>query len=353
MVRHFTKFLVNFVCFNSPANMICSKMILIMALVYTGPVTVSGGKFEWSSTQVSKRSTSFQKEELIVSTILNAPFLILKEGAESSVGEDIYEGYSVDLLKKLSKVANFNYTIKLVSDGKYGMYDEKEHQWSGMVGELLSRQADLIIADLVITSERVKVIDFTTPFMNTGITLLYKKEPYNFTKGLFTFIVSPFGVDIWLCVLAAYFTVSLVLYIIARFNASEKENAEESSSRTEDVVQSENGREAFTAINSFWFILASGLAQRVDFLLRAISTRLIAAFWWFFVIILISSYIAKLVVFLNFPSQTTGREKIETVQDLAEQTSIKYGTIQGDAVLEMTEQIDALQKMKAKIDKDK
>ena len=113
-------------------------------------------------------------------------------------------------------MANFNYTIKLVSDGKYGMYDEKEHQWSGMVGELLSKKADLIIADLVITSERVKVIDFTTPFINTGITLLYKKEPYNFTKGLFTFIVSPFGVDIWLCVLAAYFTVSLVLFIIAR-----------------------------------------------------------------------------------------------------------------------------------------
>ena len=141
---------------------------------------------------------------------------MIKEGIELSVGEDHYEGYSVDLLKHLSKMVKFNYTIKLVPDGKYGQYNEKKHQWSGMVGELLSEKADLVVADLAITSERAKVIDFTTPFMNTGIALLYKREPNNFTRGLFTFFVSPFEIEIWICVIAAYFTVSLVFFIIAR-----------------------------------------------------------------------------------------------------------------------------------------
>jgi len=276
--------------------------------------------------QISKRDTSFHDRELIVSTILNDPFCMLKA---IPAGEDRYEGYSVDLLKELSKKAKFNYTIQLVSDGKYGMYDEKSHQWSGMVGELVRQKADLVIADLVITSERAQVIDFTTPFMNTGITILYKRQLYDKTRGLFSLFTLPFGLDLWLCILAAYITVPLVLFIIARFNAVEKENAEECSNRSEDPAQSSNGREAFTAINSFWFIFASGLAQRVNFLPRAFSTRLVAAFWWFFVIILISSYIANLVAFLNFDAPPTEEEKIQNVEDLVYQSSVKYGTVQG------------------------
>jgi len=274
--------------------------------------------------QINKRDTSFQKKELIVSTILNPPFLY-------DVGEEGYEGYSVDLLKELSKSAKFNYTIKLVSDGKYGQYNAKSHQWSGMVGELVSQKADLVIADMVITSERAEVIDFTTPFMNTGITILYKKQIDNYTKGLFTLFTSPFGLDLWLCILAAYFIVPLVLFIIARFNLVEKENTEQGSNRSENPPQSSNGREAFTAMNSFWFILASGLAQRVDFLPRAFSTRTVAAFWWFFVVILISSYIANLVAFLNEDPQPTEREMIESVDDLARQNRVKYGAVQGGA----------------------
>ena len=136
---------------------------------------------------------------------------MIKEGTENH-----YEGYCVDLLKSLSKMVKFKYTIRLVSDGKYGQYSEDKQHWSGMIGELESRKADLVVADLVITSERARVVDFTMPFMNTGIALLYKREPYGYTRGLFTLFVSPFEIYVWLCILAAYFTVSFVLFIIAR-----------------------------------------------------------------------------------------------------------------------------------------
>ena len=77
-------------------------------------------------------------------------------------------------MKELSKWAKFTFTFKFVSDGQYGQYDEKKQQWPGLIGELESQKADLAVADLVITSEREQVIDFTTPFMNTGITILHK-----------------------------------------------------------------------------------------------------------------------------------------------------------------------------------
>jgi len=288
-------------------------------------------------TLINKRDTGSHEKELLISTILSEPFVMLKEVPQPCMGSflECYEGYSIDLLKKLSKEVKFKFTIKLVSDGKYGQYDEKTQQWSGMIGELQSQKADLAIADMVITSERAKVIDFTTPFMKAGITILYKKEYRDYSRGLFTYITSPFGLDLWLCILAAYFAVSLVLFILTRFNPLEinskstVENAEESSSSSKDPVHSADGKEVFTAMNSFWFILSSGLAQRVDFLPRSFSTRVIAVFWWLFVMVTICSYIANLVVFFNFNPPLTEKEKIQDVWALAEQNRVKYGTVQG------------------------
>jgi len=309
-------------------------------------------------TQVNIWDTFPRNKELVVSTILKPPFCMPKvidetifyggcigsylecyEGYSDQIWVngtctgsflECYEGYSVDLVKSLSKKAKFKFTFKLVPDGQYGQYDEKKQQWSGLIGELESQKADLAVADLVITSEREQVIDFTTPFMNTGITILYHKQLYDHSRNIFAIFTLPFGLDLWLCILAAYFIVSLVFFLISRFNPVEiEEEGSSCSARSEDTVKSSNEREAFTAMNSFWFILSSGLAQRVDFLPRALSTRVVAAFWWFFVIMIISTYIANLTAFLIFPFPLTEIEKIQDVSDLAKQNRVKYGTVKG------------------------
>ena len=42
-----------------------------------------------------------------------------------------------------------------------------------MVGEVMTGAADLALADLTITAARERVVDFTVPFLQTGITVLY------------------------------------------------------------------------------------------------------------------------------------------------------------------------------------
>ena len=63
-------------------------------------------------------------------------------------------GYSVDLVEEISQILGFNYTIKLVEDGKYGSFDKKLGKWNGMIGELQAQKADLVVADITITYER-------------------------------------------------------------------------------------------------------------------------------------------------------------------------------------------------------
>jgi len=50
--------------------------------------------------------------------------------------------------------------------------------------------------------------------------------------------------------------------------------------------------------------------------------------WWFFTLIMISSYTANLAAFLTAAQMDT---PIKNVEDLARQTKIKYGSIEGGA----------------------
>lgn len=139
---------------------------------------------------------------------------MLKEDSEPLVGNNRYEGFNVDLIHEISEILGFNYTIKLVADGQYGSYDKVKGEWSGMIGELQSQKADLVVADITITYEREQGVDFTMPFMNLGVTILYKK-PTKKDPNLFSFL-SPLSFDVWIYIITAYLAVSLLLYTISR-----------------------------------------------------------------------------------------------------------------------------------------
>ena len=47
--------------------------------------------------------------------------------------------------------------------------------FSGMVGELVRKEAEIAIAPLTINSQREQVADFTKPFMSLGISIMIKE----------------------------------------------------------------------------------------------------------------------------------------------------------------------------------
>ena len=53
--------------------------------------------------------------------------------------------------------------------------DFSTKKWTGIVGELLSGEADLAVAHLTIDNERAQVIDFSNPFKHQGLSIMVKK----------------------------------------------------------------------------------------------------------------------------------------------------------------------------------
>lgn len=48
-------------------------------------------------------------------------------------------------------------------------------EWTGLIGEIVNEQADMIVAPLTINPERAEFIEFSKPFKYQGITILEKK----------------------------------------------------------------------------------------------------------------------------------------------------------------------------------
>ncbi len=71
-----------------------------------------------------------------------------------------------------------------------------------MKPNILIKKADLAVAALTISYQREQVIDFTKPFLNLGISILYKR-PFKKIPSLFSFL-SPLSIEIWLYMIAAY-----------------------------------------------------------------------------------------------------------------------------------------------------
>ena len=69
---------------------------------------------------------------------------------------------------------------------------------------------------------------------------------------------------------------------------------------------------------------------RSDLNPRAASTRIVGGIWWFFILIILSSYTANLAAFLTVERMAT---PIESADDLADQSEIRYGPLVGGSTM--------------------
>ncbi|KAK1344390.1 hypothetical protein QTO34_014957 [Cnephaeus nilssonii] len=256
---------------------------------------------------------------LIVTTILEEPYVMYRKSDRPLVGNDRFEGYCLDLLKELSSILGFIYDVRLVPDGKYGAQNDRG-EWNGMVRELMDHRADLAVAPLTITYVRETVIDFSKPFMTLGIGILYRK-PRGASPGVFSFL-SPLAPGVWAWVLLSCLGVSCVLFVIARFTPYEC--SPDPRSPGPGVA---NG---FTLLDSVWFGVGALMQQGSELVPRALSTRILAASWWCFTLIVVSSYTANLAAFLTVERMEA---PIGSADDLAKQTRIEYGAVRDGATV--------------------
>ncbi|XP_064834690.1 glutamate receptor 1-like isoform X2 [Oncorhynchus masou masou] len=308
--------------------------VTIMELSPSGPLKVG----YWNEnenyvntavyTPVVEEFFGLQNRTYVVTTILESPYVMLKKNHEQLVGNDKYEGYCVELAAEIAKHVGYTYKLEVVSDGKYGARDAESKMWNGMVGELVYGKADVAVAPLTITLVREEVIDFSKPFMSLGISIMIKK-PTKSKPGVFSFL-DPLAYEIWMCIVFAYIGVSVVLFLVSRFSPYEWQGDDSDGEEGQEQQQRQQTNE-FGIFNSLWFSLGAFMQQGCDISPRSLSGRIVGGVWWFFTLIIISSYTANLAAFLTVERMVS---PIESAEDLAKQTEIAYGTLDGGSTKE-------------------
>ncbi|XP_059902785.1 glutamate receptor 2-like isoform X1 [Gadus macrocephalus] len=305
--------------------------VTVMELKNNGPVKI-GYWNEMDKMVVTKSdlypndTSGMENKTVIVTTILEAPYVMLKKNSELFQDNDRYEGYCVDLAAEIAKHCGIRYQLRIVGDGKYGARDAETKIWNGMVGELVYGKADIAVAPLTITLVREEVIDFSKPFMSLGISIMIKK-PQKSKPGVFSFL-DPLAYEIWMCIVFAYIGVSVVLFLVSRFSPYEWQLEEPEDGALPLTTESTN---EFGIFNSLWFSLGAFMRQGCDISPRSLSGRIVGGVWWFFTLIIISSYTANLAAFLTVERMVS---PIESAEDLAKQTEIAYGTLDSGSTKE-------------------
>ncbi|KAJ2954236.1 hypothetical protein O0L34_g2482 [Tuta absoluta] len=288
------------------------EMTVQSAMLQVGRWTDKHGLSLYPSNFVQLRSPASydMNKTYIVTSILLEPYLMQK--TEYSHRDELI-GFCKDLAELVAKKMGIKYELRVVKDAEYGMESPLEG-WTGMIGEIVRKEADIAIAPLAVTPDRERVVDFSEPFLAVDSPTSHSRIPKQLTD-TFSFL-RPLSKEIWLCVLFSFFAVSIVLFLVSRFSPHEWRSVSVSdthldqpqpvSSTNEIILHNE-----FSIWNSFWFSLGSFMQQGSDVVPRSLSGRIVGTVWWFFALILVCSYTANLAAYLiveriSEPAKTLG-----------------------------------------------
>nr|XP_055040610.1 probable glutamate receptor [Misgurnus anguillicaudatus] len=247
------------------------------------------------------------RQELLVTTIKQDPYTMSK-------GSQL-EGYCMDLLTELGKKLSFKYKVHLVKDGSYGRQDESGN-WNGMIGEVVRGEADLAVAPLTLTAAREKAVGMTKPYMQTGISILLRKDIVSEEAGFFDFL-SPFSGETWFGILIAYFVTAVCICIVGRLSPCEWSQPEAEPNR-------------FTLLHSLWYAAGALSLQGAGPHPKSVSGRIISCTWWLFAVVLLACYFSSMG---SWQGSDSSPLMIKGFEDLANQDVIEYGTLAGSSTL--------------------
>lgn len=228
-----------------------------------------------------------------------------------------HRGFMIDLLQKVSKISDFNYTLTYVKDGKYGR--ETGGNWDGAIGELVAGDADIAALPMIFTEKRQSAVDFSNAMLNIGHRILIKKPVVH--SDPLKLLFEPYSLPVWILVVVISWVMGFVFVIINKFSPSEWGQVPADQDPT-------FSRDSFAPNNAFFFVHSTLTWQGYKEVPRSPAGRIITCMWFSFVFLMIIAYTANLTAMLL--ANRTGKTVVpfKTFHEMALQTITPYGAMQ-------------------------
>ncbi|XP_006886291.1 PREDICTED: glutamate receptor ionotropic, NMDA 2C isoform X1 [Elephantulus edwardii] len=197
------------------------------------------------------------------------------------------KGFCIDILKKLARVVKFSYDLYLVTNGKHGK--RVRGVWNGMIGEVYYKRADMAIGSLTINEERSEIVDFSVPFVETGISVMVARSNGTVSPSAF---LEPYSPAVWVMMFVMCLTVVAITVFMFEYFSPVSYNQNLTSGK-------KSGGPSFTIGKSVWLLWALVFNNSVPIENpRGTTSKIMVLVWAFFAVIFLASYTANLAAFM-------------------------------------------------------
>uniref|UniRef100_A0A8C4NDQ3 Glutamate receptor n=1 Tax=Eptatretus burgeri TaxID=7764 RepID=A0A8C4NDQ3_EPTBU len=240
-------------------------------------------------------------------------------GESSAYVKSCCKGFCMDILKKLSKTIKFSFDLYLVSNGKHGK--KIRGLWNGMVGEVVYKRADMAIGSLTINEERLEIIDFSMPFVETGISVMVSRSNGTVSPSAF---LEPYSAAVWVMMFVLCLSVVAIAVFVFEYVSPKgyDRNLEHGAA---------HGGPSFTIGKCIWLLWALVFNNSVPVENpRGTSSKIMVLVWAFFAVIFLASYTANLAAFMiqeEYIDQVSGLSDKKFQKPNQQYPPLRFGTV--------------------------
>ncbi|KAI3753343.1 hypothetical protein L2E82_25394 [Cichorium intybus] len=197
-------------------------------------------------------------------------------------------GYSIDVFDAAVNLLPYPVPRKFILYGD----GVRNPSYSNLVAAVAENTYDAAVGDVTIITNRTRIVDFTQPYMESGLVIVVpvkksKTSPWAFLQ--------PFTIEMWLVTGGFFLLVGFVVWILEhRLNHEFR------------------GPPSQQIITIFWFSFSTMFFSHRE---NTVSTlgRLVLLLWLFVVLIINSSYTASLTSILTVQQLTSGIEGLDSM----------------------------------------
>ncbi|EEF52890.1 glutamate receptor 3 plant, putative [Ricinus communis] len=224
-----------------------------------------------------------------------------KEFVSQVRGTDIFKGFCIDVFTAAISLLPYAVPYQFIpyGDGK------RNPSYTELVQLITAGSIDAVVGDIAIVTNRTKIVDFTQPYVSSGLVVVAPFRKLN--TGAWAFL-QPFSPLMWAVTFCFFIAVGVVVWILEH--------------RTNDEFRGPPRKQIITIL---WFSLSTLFFAHKE---NTVSTlgRFVLIIWLFVVLIINSSYTASLTSILTVQQLYSPINGIESLKESDEPIGYQVGS---------------------------